>query len=249
MCHRFTPLVGDEVDRVIGYLQAVRRALVEGACLEEALPRLAPAGSVPWEALDCFPGSPCEVVVAEDDVLKKQETIWGVAVEWRRGLVFNARLESALRGEGLWREATETGRCLVPVRAFYETRNVEPPSDQPSLTLDASGSASKGSRKPQYRFTSPADEALLLAGLVVEGNRLAVVTTEPNALMAPIHNRMPLVLSAQEAWTWLEGVPEAQALLADRAQVDLAVQELPAPDKTKRGGAVSDPGADQLSLF
>lgn len=249
MCHRFTPLVGDEVDRVMDYLQAVRRALAEGACLEAGAPRLAPAGSVPLEALDCFPGSPCEVVVAEDGILEKRETIWGVAVEWRKGLVFNARLESALRGEGLWREAMATGRCLVPVRAFYETRNVEPPSDQPSLALDALGSASKGNRKPQYRFTSSADEALLLAGLVVEGNRLAVVTTEPNALMAPIHNRMPLVLSAQEAWMWLEGVPEARALLADRAQVDLAVQELPASDKTKRGRAVSDPGADQLSLF
>ena len=57
--------------------------------------------------------------------LARIDLLWGVDVSWKRGLVFNARIESALSGSGLWSDAVEGGRCIVPVRAFYETRNVE----------------------------------------------------------------------------------------------------------------------------
>lgn len=266
MCHRFAPLSADEVDRVIDYLNAVRCLVHQSASSQGQLPAMPALRSLSLEAIDCYPGSTCTVIVdarrggvseagsstavaATDGpmgelaagALGRLERCWGVEVPWRKGLVFNARIESALRGEGLWREAMETGRCLVPVRAFYETRNVPVPNEATSEPLSKR-------HRPQYRFASAADSALLLAGLMLQ-DRFVLVTTEPDDVVGKVHNRMPLVLTAPEALAWLEGAPEARALLADRAQVGLTMQEVSAPEKTKRGRASSDPGADQLSLF
>ena len=101
---------------------------------------------VSFDALDCYPGAESSVIVMEGERvegdlvsdgeggsfagdcggdLARIDLLWGVDVSWKRGLVFNARIESALSGSGLWSDAVEGGRCIVPVRAFYETRNVE----------------------------------------------------------------------------------------------------------------------------
>ena len=60
--------------------------------------------------------------------------------------------------------------------------------------------------------------AFLLAG-VTDGGRLSIVTTEPNAAVAPVHNRMPLVLGPGESDVWLFG---DFASLADRRGVALS---------------------------
>lgn len=242
MCHRFTPLSEDETDRVIDYLLAVKHVLDQGMAAEDVLPPMAPLGAVPLEALDCYPGSECAVVVpgGEPGSLGRRALHWGVEAPWKKSLVFNARIESALRGEGMWREAMEQGRCVVPVRAFYETRNV---AAVPAG--DSTVAAGSSSRRPQYRFASRADQALLLAGLVL-GDRFVVVTTEPNATVGAVHNRMPLVLTAPEALGWLEGHLEPQQLLARRFEGMLAAEE-EAPSSGRK--TTSKPDADQLSLF
>ena len=126
----------------------------------------------------------------------------------------------------MWSEAVENGRCIVPVRAFYETRNVE---------------GGTGGRKPQYRFASAGGTALLLAGLRL-GDRFVLVTCEPDAVVGRVHSRMPLSLTAPEALAWLDSSTDARDLLARHAPVPLESQEEPAP--TKRP---SD--SDQMSLF
>ncbi len=57
----------------------------------------------------------------------------------------------------------------------------------------------------------------LLAGIAQEG-RFSIVTTAPNRWVAPVHNRMPLVLGPGESRVWLEGDFGA---LADRGTVEL----------------------------
>lgn len=133
--------------------------------------------------------------------LTRVDLLWGVDVSWKRGLVFNARIESALSGSGLWSEAVENGRCIVPVRAFYETRNVD---------------GGTGGRKPQYRFASAGGTALLLAGLRL-GDRFVLVTCEPDAVVGRVHSRMPLSLTAPEALAWLDRSTTARDLLARHA--------------------------------
>lgn len=282
MCHRFEMLSGEETDAVLDWLRAVRRVLGQGMSAA-AVPPLSfgrPA-EVPLEALDCYPGAECSVIVAEGDGapagalpggvgdmprvavenLARIDLLWGVDVSWKRGLVFNARIESALAGSGMWAEAMEHGRCIVPVRAFYETQNVEAPgpggvrgesaardydTEQGVLGVEsvretiARPAARQRGRRPQYRFENEGGAALLLAALRV-GDRFALVTTEPDAVVGAVHNRMPLSLTAPEALAWL-GTADARELLACRVPVSLTAEEEPAPAKRP-----ADP--DQMSLF
>lgn len=126
MCHRFEMVSGEEADAVLDWLRAVRRALANGTGAATVVPpAFGRPVDVPLDALDCYPGAESSVIVAEESDLARVDLLWGVDASWKRGLVFNARIESALSGSSLWSEAVEGGRCVVPVRAFYETRNVE----------------------------------------------------------------------------------------------------------------------------
>ena len=138
---------GEEADAVLDWLRAVRRALASGTGAAMAVPpAFGKPVDVPFDALDCYPGAESSVIVMDGERIEgdwvsdgegasfvgdrggdlaRVDLLWGVDVSWKRGLVFNARIESALSGSGLWSEAVENGRCIVPVRAFYETRNVD----------------------------------------------------------------------------------------------------------------------------
>lgn len=147
MCHRFEMLSGEEAGAVVDWLRAVRRALVEGRGAAVVTPPVfgRPA-AMPLEAIDCYPGRESPVIVAAakgadgdgpvdgkgapcawcgGSDFATESLVWGIEVPWKRGPVFNARIESALSGSGMWHEAMEHGRCIVPVRAFYETRSRE----------------------------------------------------------------------------------------------------------------------------
>lgn len=227
MCHRFEMVSGEEADAVLDWLRAVRRALASGAGAATVVPpAFGRPVDVPFDALDCYPGAESSGIVMEEGDLARVDLLWGVDVSWKRGLVFNARIESALSGSGLWSEAVENGRCIVPVRAFYETRNVD--------------EGARG-RKPQYRFSNAGGTALLLAGLCLN-DRFVLVTCEPDAVVGRVHSRMPLSLTAPEALAWLDRSTDARDLLARHAPVPLESQEEPAP--TRRP---ADP--DQMSLF
>jgi putative SOS response-associated peptidase YedK len=201
MCHRISPLLIQELREALDELQQSGRP---------RLPRRDPNLVVP----DAYPGRQLPLFVTnERGELDAVELTWGftTTVGGKEKLVFNTRIETALSqaraGRGLWAEPLLRGRCLVPVRSFYESWTVSPPQ-----------------RGAQVRFTSPAHQVFLLAG-VWQGERVSVVTTSPNASVAPMHTRMPLVLGPGESSAWL-GPDFAQ--LADRSGIVLnAEPELP----------------------
>ena len=137
------------------------------------------------------------VYVPEGDDLAVASLTWGFPLDGKPNAVFNTRIESALAqlplGRcGMWAKAIAEGRCLVPVRAFYEghmTERVE--SERTGRPV-----------RRQYLFRLPGARAFLLAA-VREGDRFSIVTTKPNASVAPIHDRMPLVLGPGESSVWL----------------------------------------------
>jgi putative SOS response-associated peptidase YedK len=108
---------------------------------------------------------------------------WGFAptVEGR-GPLFNARAESAPFKDA-FRAAYVGGRCVVPADGFYEWKNT-PEGRQPLWFHRSDG------------------KLLLLAGLW-DGGRFTVLTTAPNALVREVHDRMPAVLTPEEATAWL----------------------------------------------
>ena len=104
-----------------------------------------------------------------------------------RGRV-NIRAESVLARRG-----PVARRCAEFADGFYEWRD----------------------RRPYY-YTLRSGEPFALAGLwEAQGEAPAcdVITCEPNALVAPVHDRMPVILTGPQLELWLEPGPLPQELL------------------------------------
>ena len=202
MCVRFSPLTAEEA-------QAVLDARCTGRHAIRYIER-------PDPIYDARPGSTVPLFVPDGaGGLRVAKLEWGFPLDGKPHAVFNTRIESALeqlrRGRrGMWAKAIAEGRCLVPVRAFYESHATE-------------RVPSPGTGKPirrQYLFRLPRARAFLLAAVRADGN-FSVVTTAPNASVAAVHDRMPLVLGPGESAIWLG--PDF-AKLADRSALRLATK-------------------------
>jgi putative SOS response-associated peptidase YedK len=77
------------------------------------------------------------------------------------------------------------GRALVPASGFYEWRS------------------SGGRKQPFYFF--PADGSLLALAALYENGTFTLITTEPNATMRNIHDRMPVIVARENYEAWLAG--------------------------------------------
>jgi putative SOS response-associated peptidase YedK len=120
---------------------------------------------------------------------------WGMpGTGKRKGPLINARSESARFAEA-FRGAFQGGRCVVPADGFFEWKTVGEGGGQ------GRGNKGRGTRQPIW-FHRPDGRLLLLAGLC-EGDAFTVLTTAPNALIGQIHDRMPAILSPEEASAWL----------------------------------------------
>ena len=160
--------------------------------------------------------------------------IWGYLAPWNGRLVYNTRIESA--GSTMWAASFAQGRAVVPVHSFFEPHATETQHNPDTGRMG----------KRSYRFCN-ADDSPLLLGAVCQDGRASIVTTQPNASVAPIHHRMPLVLAPGEVDTWLG--PGWRAL-ADRSGIGLlAAPEH--PDSTGHGScAPEQPNQpEQLTLF
>ncbi|MFO0726068.1 MAG: SOS response-associated peptidase [Myxococcota bacterium] len=114
--------------------------------------------------------------------------------------MINARAETVAE-KPAYREALLARRCLIPADGFFEWRR--------------SGAAKKG--KQPYWFQMADERPFAFAGLWERwydpaGQRVesfAILTTRPNALVAPFHDRMPVILSQEAHALWLD--PEVRA--------------------------------------
>lgn len=121
---------------------------------------------------------------------------WGFSSPKGRGLVINARAETAAE-RPLFRDSLLERRCAVPATGFFEWDR----SCRPSA---------------KYRFTLPGQPMFYLAGcyrLEGEEARYTLFTTAANASMADIHPRMPVLLAPGQLEGWLTDTGAALALL------------------------------------
>jgi putative SOS response-associated peptidase YedK len=82
-------------------------------------------------------------------------------------------------------QAYRKGRALVPASGFYEWQ-------------------SRAGRKQPYYFF-PADGALLALAAVFENGTFSLITTEPNATLKNIHDRMPVIVAHDDYGAWFTG--------------------------------------------
>ncbi len=138
---------------------------------------------------------------------------WGLVPHWAKEPSIGHKLNNA-RADGLFdkpsfRQAARRRRCLLPATGFYEWQ-ARPSGKQPWYVTpkDEPWFAMAGLFEAWRPPGGPDDAPWLLT--------CCVITTDANALMAPIHDRMPVVIPRAHWAAWLargEQRPEALAPL------------------------------------
>ena len=130
---------------------------------------------------------------------------WGCVPSWSKNGqgIINARAETVAE-KAAFKQALRLQRCLVPACGFFEWKR----TDQGKIP---------------YRIRLKDAALFAFAGLFsvwtnAAGEKIptyAIITTRPNALMAPIHNRMPVILREEGEAAWLNpGETEPEGLLS-----------------------------------
>ena len=143
---------------------------------------------------------------------------WGLVPSWVKdpkafALLFNARAESAAE-KPAFRAAMRYRRCLFPASGFYEWRRGPGKTKQPYCVQPRGGGlvAFPG----LWETWSDRDGG--------EIDTACILTTDANVLVAPIHDRMPVVIAPTDFERWLDAreyPPEAVADLLRPAPQDL----------------------------
>lgn len=127
---------------------------------------------------------------------------WGLVPSWSRdptigNRLINARAETA-PSKAAFRSAFRSRRCLLPSSGFYEWMRLV------------------GGKQP-YFIRLRDGEPFALAGLWEPGTAggeaqpetCAILTTEANAVVSPIHDRMPVIVRREHYGRWLDSGPES----------------------------------------
>lgn len=190
MCGRFT-------------MRATRKALADAFAIEqlpdELRPRynVAPTQSVPVVRLDPATGARSLVMLR-----------WGLVPSWATDLsigngLINARAETVAE-KPAFRTAFKRRRCLVVADGFYEWQAVP-----------------GAKAKVPHLFTLKDGSPFGFAGIWERWEKgpepvetVALITTEANGVVAPVHDRMPVILMPEHYSRWLDPDEQRPAALA-----------------------------------
>lgn len=170
------------------------------------------------------PTQPIPVVCLINGQRKFALMRWGLLPSWVKdpkafSLIINARGENVI-DKPAFRAAMKRRRCLVPADGFYEWQ-------------------AGGARKQPYFIHAKSGQPLALAGLWEtwtgpngeELDTVAIVTTDANRTVRPLHDRMPVIVPPDAFDLWLD---------ADRVDVTTAAALIaPAPDHLLEAWPVS----------
>ena len=167
---------------------------------------------VPETALDpsynVAPTDDVYVVRSDGGTRRVTPVHWGLVPYWAKdpsvgNRMINARADT-LASKGAFKPSFQNRRCLVPADGFYEWKAVPGQKvKQPVFIHPADGG--------QFAFAGLwavwRDPGASPAELEAGGGRLrscTIITGDPNDKVAPIHDRMPVILP-RSAWdTWLD---------------------------------------------
>ncbi len=179
---------------------------LDPADLQNAFPEFTfPAQSAP--RYNIAPSQPI-LALPNDGTNKADFFVWGLIPSWAKDPAIGSRLINA-RAETLaekpaFRSAYKYHRCLIFADGFFEWQAV-------------SGSKSKIPHFIRLKSGAP----FAFAGLwehwqPADGSEVrsaAIITAEPNELMAFIHNRMPVILPPNSYSQWLDPAPQSPTRL------------------------------------
>lgn len=162
---------------------------------------LVPPGFQIVKGYNIAPGQHVVIVRPERDARVADVAFWGLIPGWVKDpnlspRPINARAET-LEEKPTFRSAFRRKRCLVPASGFYEWK-------------------AQGKLKQPFYIHPAEGDLFAFAGLLEDWQgrdgevmiSTCIITTEPNDLMAGIHNRMPVILPKAAWGDWLD--PAAQ---------------------------------------
>ena len=169
------------------------------------------------------PTTPILTVLSDGDARAARMMRWGLPPS-RSGnsrttprLLFNARAETVGQ-RPIFRNAFATRRCLVPANGFYE--------------WPAGAGRTKTPQWVSRRDGDPVAFAGIWYGAQSPDEDLGacvIITTAANSLVAPIHERMPVVVPPEQFGVWLSDRAEPDTLLpllGNRDWPDMSVREV-----------------------
>ncbi len=161
--------------------------------VDEKMKRKTTPCKVEVTAKEIHPTETAPILASSGSGLECRWQRWGFPGFQKGRVIFNARSESAME-KPMFRDAVLHRRAVIPAAWFYEwDRN-----------------------KQKYIFYRNGGTALFMAGCYrkyEDGDRFVILTTQANASMEPVHDRMPLVLEREEAVAWLLEDGAAEELL------------------------------------
>lgn len=132
---------------------------------------------------DVCPSQPAAVITGRKARLTAEEMVWGFPRYQKKGLLINARAESVLE-RSMFRDSVLHRRCIIPAKHFYEWDEAE----------------------SKVTFWQEEEPLLFMAGFYNRfrnEDRFIILTTEANASVSPVHDRMPLLLERRELEDWI----------------------------------------------
>jgi putative SOS response-associated peptidase YedK len=123
---------------------------------------------------------------------------WGLVPRWAKdpgigAKMINARAET-LAEKPSFRTALKHHRCLIPADGFYEWKVSATGAKQP-IHIGMKDRAPFAFAGLLERWLSPAGEVL---------DTCTIITTRANALLSPLHERMPAIMPPAEYRRWLD---------------------------------------------
>jgi len=160
----------------------------------------------PEDTYNAAPTQTLPVIVEEGEGWTVRGMHWGLIPRWTKPgekpktMPINARSET-LAEKRMFSPLLKDHRCLVPISGFYEWK--------------AQPTRANGSSKQPYFIHRRDVPLMLLAGLYDEARdadgeeqpprgSFTIITTSANDRLAPLHDRMPVVLDDEAASVWMD---------------------------------------------
>ncbi|MCL1883315.1 MAG: SOS response-associated peptidase [Defluviitaleaceae bacterium] len=178
MCGRYSPLSEDEIVEIREIIREVSLRLAHDDFEDYVRPDS-----------EVFPTNHAPVLTKKTPGEVSFENLrWGFKKWDGKGVIINARAES-LGTKNTFKGLLAAGRCVVPAREYYEWKQV-------------------GKDKAKHFIKDKDGNLLFMAGLYrdgEDGREFVIITKGAYGEVVPIHDRMPVILRADQIEAWLSG--------------------------------------------
>ncbi len=148
---------------------------------------------------------------------------WGLIPFWAKDdkigyKLFNARAET-IDIKPSFKKSFQSRRCLIPANGFYEWKKPEKTKYYCQIK-----------DRPLFNFAGIWESWKNPQGEIVPS--CTIITCEPNAALAPIHDRMPVILKKNDEDSWLHETDPAilKKLLSPYPPEEMIIKNIPSKE-------------------